>query len=192
MNTYSLQSCLAIVVIAIITTLIFGSVTLPIFGQAPNNLMPGANNNNNMRPVIMQISGQGVGKAFCPQSANAQQPVPQRELDGVQIRFDLGQPASSPDGKAFGELSIFRSDLSLAKYGQINRSYENTDNSLVVGGLVYQDALCDSTAHNPPSSSAMPVPTFKITGQCGTAIPIEFTASNGERALFNGNIQCLK
>jgi len=68
-----------------------------------------------MTPVVFQISGQGAGNAFCPATTNPQSPMPQHEIHGAQLRFDLGQPISpTASGKPIGELSLFRPDSSVS------------------------------------------------------------------------------
>ena len=69
--------------------------------------------------------------------------------------------------------------------GQTNRLFEKPDNSLGIGGLTYLDTLCNFTSINNATSTTLPVTAFKITGQCSSTVPIEFTASIAESALYS-------
>jgi hypothetical protein len=55
-----------------------------------------------------------------------------------------------------------------------------SNNHVTLAGIESQDALC----------GALTPVTITISASCGLTVAIQFTAANGERGTFTGNVAC--
>lgn len=117
--------------------------------------------------AFKRASGQGIGTVTCPNNLQA---------PGETLTFDAVQS----NGQTNGNWNIFIPPVFVnAKQGVITGG-SISNNHVTFTGIEQQDTLCGA-----------PVPvTITISASCGQAVPIQFTAANGERGTFTGNVAC--
>lgn len=112
-------------------------------------------------------SGQGIGTVTCPNNMQA---------PGETISFNARQS----NGQTNGNWNIF-----------IPPVFANFKQGIITGGSISNTHAIFTGAENQDTLCGAPIPvTITMSASCGQGVAIQFTAANGERGTFTGNVAC--